>query len=153
MALEFDIDFVPAYGEAVPIAPGVARVTARQSRTFHLPRHQQLYRRPRRRWPSSIPGPTTRSIWTRCLRAIDGRPVSHILVSHTHRDHSPLAARLAAATGATVAAEGPHRPARPLRIGEAARSTPAPTGISCRICVLADGSVIEGDGWAICTRC
>jgi glyoxylase-like metal-dependent hydrolase (beta-lactamase superfamily II) len=35
-----------------------------------------------------------------------GERISHVLVTHAHRDHSPLAPRLAAATGAPVAAAG-----------------------------------------------
>jgi hypothetical protein len=37
MALDFDLSFDPAYGEAVPVAPGVRRVTARNPGpfTFH----------------------------------------------------------------------------------------------------------------------
>ena len=46
--------------------------------------------------------------------ALAGREVTHIAVSHTHRDHSPLARRLKAETGAIIVAEGPHRAARPL---------------------------------------
>ena len=42
-----------------------------------------------------------------------GETVTHILVTHTHRDHSPNTARIKAATGATVYAEGPHRASRP----------------------------------------
>src|SRR5690606_7658910 len=59
------------------------------------------------------PGPDSDQHLASLLQAIDGRPVRHILVSHTHRDHSPLAKRLAQATGARTLAEGPHRAARP----------------------------------------
>lgn len=55
------------------------------------------------------PGPDIDVHYDALLKVIDGRPVSHILVTHTHRDHSPLAKRLAAATGAIRLGEGPHR--------------------------------------------
>ena len=50
MALEFDTDFDPAYGEAVEVAPGRRPADREQSRPVHLPRHQQLHRRARRCW-------------------------------------------------------------------------------------------------------
>jgi glyoxylase-like metal-dependent hydrolase (beta-lactamase superfamily II) len=83
------------------------------------------------------------------LAAIGGRPVSHIFLTHTHIDHSPLAARLKQATGALTAAEGPHRPARPLRIGEVnPLDASGDTAFEPDI-VLQDGEVVAGDGWAL----
>src|SRR5262245_26242774 len=55
------------------------------------------------------------------LDTVRGETVTHIFVAHTHRDHSPAVPRIKAATGALVLAEGAHRPARPLHIGEAPR--------------------------------
>src|ERR1041384_5350171 len=40
--------------------------------------------------------------------ALTGETVTHILVTHTHSDHSPAAAPLHAATGAPTYAFGPH---------------------------------------------
>jgi glyoxylase-like metal-dependent hydrolase (beta-lactamase superfamily II) len=82
-------------------------------------------------------------------QAIGDRPVSHILISHTHRDHSPMAARLQSVTGAPVLAEGPHRPARPLRLGEI-NPLDASADYDLKIDrLLADGDIIEGDGWSL----
>ena len=55
------------------------------------------------------PGPDDELHLACLMAAIDGRPVSHIFITHTHRDHSPLARRLAALTGAICVGEGPHR--------------------------------------------
>src|SRR5690606_40033848 len=80
---------------------------------------------------------------------ISGRRVTHILVSHTHRDHSPLAARLSAATGAPVYAEGPHRPAR-----NPPTSTPLDNGADTAFVpdiALANGDLLAGDGWMLRT--
>ncbi len=55
------------------------------------------------------PGPDSDLHYDALLDAIAGRPVTHVFVTHTHRDHSPLARRLAAHTGALCLAEGPHR--------------------------------------------
>ena len=64
------------------------------------------------------PGPTIPPISRALLDAVRNETVTHIFVTHTHRDHSPAVPAIRAATGATVYAEGPHRAARPLHIGE-----------------------------------
>ena len=59
------------------------------------------------------PGPDDEAHAKALLDAVRGETVTHILVTHTHRDHSPNTARIKAATGAPVYAEGPHRASRP----------------------------------------
>ena len=117
MALKFDTSFDPSYGRAITVAPDVRRVTASNPSpfTFH---GTNSYLIGRETLAVVDPGPDDDAHLRALLEAIGDRPVSHIFVSHTHRDHSPLAARLKQHTGAAVLAEGPHRPARPLRIGE-----------------------------------
>ncbi|MFC7537944.1 MBL fold metallo-hydrolase [Sphingomonas sp. GCM10030256] len=48
------------------------------------------------------PGPDQPEHLAALLRAIGGRPVAAILITHTHRDHSPASRSLAAATGAPI---------------------------------------------------
>src|SRR5438132_4793 len=67
------------------------------------------------------PGPLDETHIAALLDAVRGETVTHIFVTHTHRDHSPAVPRIKAATGAVVLAEGAHRPARALNIGEAPR--------------------------------
>ncbi|AZO25114.1 MBL fold metallo-hydrolase [Mesorhizobium sp. M1E.F.Ca.ET.045.02.1.1] len=150
MALEFDTRFDPAYGRAVTVAPDVLRITANNPSpfTFH---GTNSYIVGRETLAVVDPGPDDDTHLQTLLAAIGGRPVSHVFVSHTHRDHSPLTARLKQRTGATVLAEGPHRPARPLRIGEV-----NPLDASADLdfvpdLALADGSLTHGDGWTIRT--
>lgn len=52
------------------------------------------------------PGPDDPSHLNALMRAIDGRPVRHILLTHSHLDHAPLARPLARMTGAPVMAFG-----------------------------------------------
>jgi glyoxylase-like metal-dependent hydrolase (beta-lactamase superfamily II) len=60
-----------------------------------------------------------------------------------------MARKLKEATGATVVAEGPHRPARPLRIGETnPLDASADTDFRPDL-ALADGEAIQGDGWTL----
>lgn len=150
MALDFDTQFEPHYGEAIEIAPNIRRVTVNNPGpfTFH---GTNTYVVGERTLAVIDPGPEDPLHLESILRAVGDRPVSHIFVSHTHRDHSPLAKELRQLTGAIVCAEGPHRPARPLRIGEinpldASADTDFVPDIT-----LADDSVTQGDGWALRT--
>jgi glyoxylase-like metal-dependent hydrolase (beta-lactamase superfamily II) len=93
------------------------------------------------------PGPDDERHVAAILDAVRGETVTHILVTHTHRDHSPAAARVKAATGATVYAEGPHRPARPLHIGETARLDAGGDQAFRPDVRLADGEVVRGRGF------
>lgn len=148
MSLEFNTDFSPSYGLPVKIAPGVARLTVNNPGpfTFH---GTNCYIVGQDTLAIVDPGPEDDSQFEALRSAIAGRPVSHIFVTHTHRDHSPLAARLKAETGAQVVAEGPHRPARQLAIGEInPLDASADTDFSPDI-ELADGETIAGDGWAL----
>ncbi len=52
------------------------------------------------------------------LAALGRESVAHIVVTHTHRDHSPGARTLKALTGAPILGCGPHRAARALHLGE-----------------------------------
>ena len=45
------------------------------------------------------PGPDDEAHLHALLRAVKGRTISHILVTHTHRDHAPLARPIAEAVG------------------------------------------------------
>ncbi len=95
------------------------------------------------------PGPLDEAHIAALLDAVRGETVTHILVTHTHRDHSPAAARIKAATGAKTFAEGPHRAARPLHIGELSPLDAAGDRDFHPDVVLADGDVIEGEGWTV----
>ncbi|MEX4007386.1 MBL fold metallo-hydrolase [Neoaquamicrobium sediminum] len=148
MALDFDTKFEPAYGEAVEVAPGVARITVNNPSafTFH---GTNSYLVGQDTLAVIDPGPEDDAHLAALIGAIAGRPVSHIFVSHTHVDHSPLTRRLAERTGATVLAEGPHRPARPLRIGEINPLDASGDTDFLPDVTLADDQLVEGDGWAL----
>jgi len=95
------------------------------------------------------PGPDDPAHIAALLDAVRGETVTDIFVTHTHRDHSPAVPAIKATTGATVYAEGPHRPARPLHIGEAnPLDASADLGFRPDI-ALADGDVVTGNGWTI----
>jgi hydroxyacylglutathione hydrolase len=63
------------------------------------------------------PGPDDPAHLAALRNAIGGAPVAAILVTHAHRDHSPLAPRLARETGAPVLGFGPPEAGRsPLMV-------------------------------------
>ena len=95
------------------------------------------------------PGPDDETHVQAVLDAVRGETVTHIFVTHTHRDHSPGTARLKAATGASVYAEGPHRASRPAYASEI-RTTESGGDWDFRPDVtLKDGDVVTGDGWRL----
>jgi glyoxylase-like metal-dependent hydrolase (beta-lactamase superfamily II) len=95
------------------------------------------------------PGPIDEAHIAALLEAVRGETVTHILVTHTHRDHSPAAARLKAATGAKTYAEGPHRAARPLHVGEAPPLESSGDRDFRPDIALTDGETVSGPGWAL----
>ena len=148
MALDFDTAFEPAYGEAVALAPGVARITVNNPSAFTF-YGTNSYIVGTDTLAVIDPGPENEDHLKALLKAIDGRPVSHILVSHTHVDHSPLTERLKRETGAVVMAEGQHRAARPLRLGEINPLDASGDIDFAPDATLADGQLVQGDGWAL----
>ncbi|WFU48372.1 MBL fold metallo-hydrolase [Sinorhizobium terangae] len=145
---DFDLDFKPAHGEAVPVADRVQRITVNNPGpfTFHGTNSYIVGK-------GSVavidPGPDDDAHFRALMAALDGREVTHIAVSHTHRDHSPLARRLKAATGATIVAEGPHRAARPLHAGETNPFAESSDMDFMPDIALSEGQRVEGDGWGL----
>ena len=95
------------------------------------------------------PGPLDEAHIAALLAAVRGETVTHIFVTHTHRDHSPAVPRIKAATGAQVLAEGPHRAARALNVGELPRLDASNDTDFRPDRALADGELISAGGWTI----
>jgi glyoxylase-like metal-dependent hydrolase (beta-lactamase superfamily II) len=82
------------------------------------------------------PGPDLPEHLDALTAALEGERVAAILVTHTHRDHSPLAVALADRTGAPV-------------IGCAVVASPAFDESYAPDRVLADGEEVAGEGWTL----
>jgi glyoxylase-like metal-dependent hydrolase (beta-lactamase superfamily II) len=95
------------------------------------------------------PGPDDPAHIGALLEAVRNETVTAIFVTHTHRDHSPAVPTVKAATGATVYAEGPHRAARPLHIGEHNPLDASADRDFRPDVALKDGEVVSGDGWTV----
>jgi len=144
----FDLEFQPAYGTAVKVAENVQRLTVNNPSafTFH---GTNSYIVGGHSVAVIDPGPEDEAHFQALMRALEGREVTHIFVSHTHRDHSPLAKRLKAATGAITVAEGPHRAARPLHEGERNPFAESADSDFMPDLALGDNETVTGDGWAL----
>jgi glyoxylase-like metal-dependent hydrolase (beta-lactamase superfamily II) len=91
------------------------------------------------------PGPDLADHFDALKAALEGETVSHVLVTHSHMDHSPLAHPLARWAGCSVLASGdisvPSDSEVRLEAGDDLRFRPD--------AALSDGTVIEGDSWTI----
>jgi len=96
------------HGEVEHIAPGVRRVLCNNPGPFTF-RGTNTYLIG---GGSSVavldPGPVNDVHLAAIMAATQGERITHILISHTHRDHSPGAAPLQRLTGAITAGHGPH---------------------------------------------
>ena len=99
-------DFDPTAGLAETIAPDLRRVLAPNPSPMTW-RGTNTYLLGRDRITVIDPGPDDPTHLAALLRAVKGEVVSHIIVTHSHLDHSPLARRLGALTGAPVLGFGP----------------------------------------------
>ena len=145
---KFRIEFDPAYGQAINLAPQVQRITApnKSAFTFH---GTNTYIVGDKNVAVIDPGPVDEVHLDAIMRAVDKRRVTHIIITHTHVDHSPLAELLKQKTGAQTWAEGPHRIARELHLGEKNFLDASGDKDFVPDNVVRHNQIIEGEGWAL----
>jgi glyoxylase-like metal-dependent hydrolase (beta-lactamase superfamily II) len=147
------MDSRPETGVAEELEPGLRRVLAgNASPMTHWGTNTYLVGQ------SQIavidPGPEDPAHFEALMAAIGSAAVSHILVTHAHRDHSGLVPALRAATGAPVLAFGAPRAGRsPLMKRLAANGLAGGgEGVDAGFrpdAELADGETVAGVGWAL----
>ncbi|MEX2616381.1 MAG: MBL fold metallo-hydrolase [Alphaproteobacteria bacterium] len=90
------------------------------------------------------PGPLDDDHIAALLAALDGETVTHQIITHTHRDHSPAAAPMKVATAAPTYGYGPHHGnQRAPKVEEGGDWDFRPDH------VVQDGDIIEGNGWTL----
>jgi glyoxylase-like metal-dependent hydrolase (beta-lactamase superfamily II) len=95
------------------------------------------------------PGPHDEQHLAQLLHVLAHETLTHILVTHTHKDHSSGALALQKATGALIVGCAPHHSARPLWRGEINRLE-ASADVDYRPHQsLKTGDVIEGKDWTL----
>jgi len=146
--IPFDKRFDLAPETVDEVAPGVRRVLANNPSPFTF-KGTLSYIVGRGKVAIIDPGPLDDTHIAALLDAVRGETVTHVFVTHTHRDHSPAVPKIKAATGALVLAQGPHRAARPLHVGEAPRLDASNDTEFHPDRALADGEIVSGAGWTI----
>jgi glyoxylase-like metal-dependent hydrolase (beta-lactamase superfamily II) len=146
--ITFDKSFDLPPGKVEEVVPGVRRVLADNGGPFTF-KGTLTYIVGKGKVAIIDPGPDDPAHIAAVLDAVRGETVTHIFVTHTHRDHSPAVPAIKAATGATVYAEGPHRASRPLNAGEAPRMEAANDMDFRPDHAVPDGETVSGDGWAL----
>jgi glyoxylase-like metal-dependent hydrolase (beta-lactamase superfamily II) len=146
--IPFDKSFDLAPDTVDEVVPGVRRVLANNPGPFTF-KGTVSYIVGRGQVAIIDPGPLDDAHIAALLAAVRGETVTHIFVTHTHRDHSPAVPKIKAATGAIVLAEGPHRPSRAFNIGEAPRLDASNDTDFRPDRALADGEVVAGKGFTI----
>ncbi len=131
------------YGAAERLSPRVRRVLARNPSPFTFT-GTGTYVVGEGTVAVIDPGPDDPAHVAALLAATAGETVSHILITHTHLDHSPAALALARRTGAEIAG------CAPLVLPDTGPRADAgfdPSYAPDR--VLADGEAVQGPGWTL----
>ncbi len=137
------MDAAPPYGLPERLSPLVRRVTARNPGPF-TGTGTGTYIVGQGEVAVIDPGPDDPAHVAALEAALAGERVLAILVTHTHRDHSPAARPLAAATGAPVVGCAPLAPRDDgARVEEGFDRDHAPDR------VLGDGEAVAGPGWRL----
>jgi glyoxylase-like metal-dependent hydrolase (beta-lactamase superfamily II) len=145
--INFLRDFAFEYGVAENLSPLIRRVVARNPSPFTF-KGTGTYIVGRGNVAVIDPGPALPDHIEALIAALAGETVSHILVTHTHLDHSPAAAALKRATGAPTLGFGPHGShLRSTGRSEAAGSEEGADRAFVPDLALRDGDVVEGKGW------
>ncbi len=136
---EIDIE----YGRSDEVSPLIRRVTANNPGPFTF-RGTGTYIVGRGEVAVIDPGPDLPDHLAAILAATAGERISHILITHHHLDHSPLARPLSAATGATIR-------------GRAVKSVVEDDEVTLEAgydhfkpdIEIADGETVSGPGWTL----
>src|SRR3974390_2848331 len=146
--IPFNRSLALAPGRVEEVAPGVRRLLCDNPSPFTF-KGTVSYIVGRGQVAIIDPGPDDETHIAALLDAVSNETVTHVIVTHTHRDHSPGVARVKAATGALAFAEGPHRAARALHVGEALRLDASNDTDFNPDQRLADGEVVSGPGFTL----
>jgi len=142
-SIPFRRDLAFEYGAVAELSPLIRRVVARNPSPFTL-YGTGTYIVGRGRVAIIDPGPMIDEHIEALKRAVMGETVTHILVTHTHLDHSPAARPLKEAVSAPIWGCGPHGTAvTGAKVEEGADLEHVPD------VELHDGDTVAGEGWTI----
>jgi glyoxylase-like metal-dependent hydrolase (beta-lactamase superfamily II) len=144
MAVEipFRREFTFEYSRLEPVAPAVRRIVARNPSAFTF-KGTGTYVVGKGQVAVIDPGPDLPEHVDALLAGLAGERVTHILITHTHRDHSPAAGAVQQATGAPTYGFGPHAGGKR---GEPGVEEGGDWDFVPDV-VVRDGDAITGAGW------
>ena len=130
------------YGEIQQVTPLVRRLVARNPSgfTFH---GTNTYIVGHGRVSIIDPGPILDEQTSAIVKGLEGETVENILVTHTHRDHSPGVTPLKKKVGGNVHGAIPRETPTTTRTAESIQYDFAPDN------VLRNGTIVQGDGWTL----
>ncbi len=147
-------DFNPLHGQVAVLAPGLRRILAPNPSPMTY-RGTNTYLLGDEDIAVIDPGPLSDAHLQAIVDALDpGQRISHIFVTHTHLDHSPLAAPLASRTGAPILAFGGPQAGRSEIMTELAQNGLAGGGEGIDAdfrpdIELEDGERVAAEGWQL----
>ncbi len=130
------------YGVLEPITPLIRRIVANNPGPFTY-KGTGTYVVGHGKVAIIDPGPLMEEHVDALLGALKGETVTHIMVTHTHHDHSPAAALVKARTGAKTYGYGPHGEGFDAGSGSGADRDFVPD------VTLRDNDTVEGPGWRL----
>jgi len=145
--IQFDRDFDPRHGDVVEVSPLIKRIVCDNSGPFTFT-GTGTYLVGQKCVAVIDPGPDDDAHLAALLKALDGKTVSHIIITHTHMDHSPLAERLKQATGAKTYGYGPHGAGRTTQSGDLQLDAGGDLDFKPDV-LIEDGDVISQGDWSL----
>jgi glyoxylase-like metal-dependent hydrolase (beta-lactamase superfamily II) len=145
--LSFNSEMNFDYGVAVEVAPGVRRIVANNPSPFTF-KGTNTYIVGHGEVAVIDPGPHDPEHLKALNAALEGERISHILITHTHRDHTDAVAPLKEYSKAPVLAFGETGKSRGPRTTSPSGKVFVDLGFTSDERVL-DGDTIKGSGWAL----
>lgn len=136
------------YGQADRLSPRIRRVIANNPSPFTL-HGTGTYIVGTGRVAVIDPGPDDAAHTDAILAATAGETITHILVTHTHKDHSPGCVRLQQRCDAQTFGFGPHGPGRAQAVGEATEGEEGVDRDFAPDIRVRHGQIVKGDGWSV----
>jgi glyoxylase-like metal-dependent hydrolase (beta-lactamase superfamily II) len=137
-----------AYGVPRGLAPGVVRIVANNPSPFTFKGTNTYLLGTGQTVGLIDPGPEDPAHLKAILDTVGGRKISHVIITHTHRDHTDGMPALLVATGAKTVGYG-------RRVANRGTKRTSPSGgeyVEADFVPdvpLMDGQRVEGEGWAL----
>ena len=147
--IPFRRDIEVEYGAVAEVTPLIRRVVARNPSPFTF-KGTGTYIVGRGQVAVIDPGPALAEHVDALRNALRGETVTHIVVTHTHIDHSPAAAALKHATGAKTYGYGPHGSGRAEdRTGVGGHTEEGGDHDFHPDVAIREGDAVTGPGWRL----